>query len=297
MALTRKIARRLPFLSRLTAALERLETEHRQVQAALIHSEEALAKSHDTISHLSRLVFAGPEQVSSWSDGIGPDGLPVPPSGLRFLVAGTADVNWFVEIGRKARECLIDVLADQGLAVDQFKNVLDFGCGCGRVLRHWQHDTRTTFHGSDCNALAVAWCAQQLPFARMSTNRLSPPLGHRAGSFDLIYAFSVLTHLTEELQFAWMAEFHRVLRPGGYLVLSLHGEAYLQNLTPEEQEQFRRGQLVVRSQEVAGQNECAAFHSTAYVQRTLARNFRTAAFRPEGAKGNPVQDLYLLQAQ
>src|SRR5262245_54537505 len=295
--LTRKIALRLPFLSRLTGELERLEVENRQVRAALELADASLNQSRNTIKHLSQLLFAGPEQASSWDEGQATDGLPIPPSGLRYLVAATSDLNWFLEIGRQGRQCLIDILADQGLKISQMKQVLDFGCGCGRVLRHWHKQAGVEFHGADCNGLAVAWCGKHLPFARCATNGLAPPLDYESGAFDLIYAFSVLTHLTEDLQTAWMTEFHRVLRPGGYLVVSLHGEAYLPHLTAEERVPFERGRLVVRLQEIAGQNECAAFHPTAYVHRSLARNFRVLSFRPQGAKGNPVQDLYLLQAQ
>ena len=38
------------------------------------------------------------------------------------------------------------------------------------------------------------------------------------GSFDLIYSYSVFSHLAEEIHLRWLAEFHRLLRPGGLLV-------------------------------------------------------------------------------
>jgi len=59
-----------------------------------------------------------------------------------------------------------------------------------------------------------------IPFAEFDINALSPPLVYGEGSFGLIYTFSVFTHLSEALQVSWLAELSRVLKPGGYLLLT-----------------------------------------------------------------------------
>jgi hypothetical protein len=51
----------------------------------------------------------------------------------------------------------------------------------------------------------------------------------------------------------------------------------------------------VRRPESVGSNLCAAFHPRAYVQEVLAAGLETVDFEPEGAKGNPYQDLHLLR--
>ncbi len=43
------------------------------------------------------------------------------------------------------------------------------------------------------------------------------------GSFDLIWAVSVFTHLAETWS-AWLLELHRVLKPGGILLATFMGE-------------------------------------------------------------------------
>jgi SAM-dependent methyltransferase len=223
------------------------------------------------------------------------DGLPVPPPRLIVRVAGTADVDWFLDSGRLAAESVRAPLERQGRRIAELDALLDFGCGCGRVTRHWAPLERTAVHGADANEHAIAWCRANLPFARFTSNGLAPPLDHADGSFDLVYALSVFTHLPEDLQHAWMHELERLLRPGGFLLLTTHGERYRERLGPNEQAAFDAGRLVVRWPEGAGTNLCSAFHPPSYVKDRLAAGLEVAEFQPEGAKGNPHQDLYLLR--
>ena len=124
------------------------------------------------------------------------DGLPVPPPHLIVRVAGTPDVAWFLESGRLAAESIGAALERAGTGIEAMTSVLDFGCGCGRVVRHWARcDVRVS--GSDVSGAAIDWCRDNLPFARFETNGLSPPLAFPHESFDLAYALSVLTHLPE----------------------------------------------------------------------------------------------------
>ena len=52
---------------------------------------------------------------------------------------------------------------------------------------------------------------------------------------------------------------------------------------------------MVRGGGSAGSNLCSVFHPTKWVRERLARGFTVVDFLPEGAKGNPTQDLYVLQ--
>ena len=223
------------------------------------------------------------------------DGLPVPPPRLIVRVAGTADVGWFLERGRLAAESVRDAIARQGRRIEELGALLDFGCGCGRVIRHWARLDRTAVHGADASEHAIAWCRANLSFARFASNGLAPPLDHPDASFDLVYALSVFTHLPEALQHAWVRELTRLLRPDGFLLLTTHGERYRERLTPAERAAFDAGRLVVRWPEGAGTNLCSVFHPRSYVEEDLAAGLDVVEFVAEGAKGNPHQDLYLLR--
>ena len=217
------------------------------------------------------------------------DGPALPPRRLMVRVAGTADADWFLRGGRAA----YDAIAAR-VPLQERRDVLDFGCGCGRVLRYWGgHDGTVT--GTDRDADAVAWCRGNLPFARLLRNGLEPPLDLPDEGFDLVYALSVFTHLTAELQTAWRDELHRIVRPGGRLLLTVHGRSYLPRLDDAERARFDAGELVVRWGELPGSNLCSAYHPEGYVRDTLARGFDVETFAPEGALGNPTQDLIVLR--
>ncbi len=219
------------------------------------------------------------------------DGPPLPPRRLMVRVAGTGDADWFLRGGRAG----YDAIAAH-VPLGEIESVLDFGCGCGRVTRWWS-DFHGQVSGSDVSSPAVAWCRENLPFARFEENALAPPLVFEDEGFDLVYALSVFTHLTGDLQVAWRDELRRVLRPGGLLLLTTHGRSYVPRLGDGERERFERGELVVRWGDVAGTNLCSAYHPEAYLRDTFAEGFAFLELEAEGARGNPTQDLVLLRKE
>lgn len=221
--------------------------------------------------------------------------LPLPPPDLIHMVAGTDDAAWFLESGQRAADAIRACIARHGHRVEDAHAVLDFGCGSGRVLRHWADVAGPEFHGTDYNPVLVDWCARHLPFARCAVNSLFPSLAYDDETFGLIYALSVFTHLPEADQLLWMDELRRVLRPGGLLVVTTHGGFYRTSLLPDDVARFAAGELIVYGDAQPGTNVCATFHPEPYLRRVLARRFEFLEFVPEGALGNPRQDLSLLR--
>ena len=217
------------------------------------------------------------------------DGVPLPPRRLMVRVAGTADADWFLRSGRAG----YDAIAAH-VPLGEIRAVLDFGCGCGRVTRYFR-DHGGEVAGSDVSDDAVGWCRDNLRFARFEANGIAPPLVFDDASFDLVYALSVFTHLTADLQLAWRDELRRVLRPGGRLLITTHGRSYVPRLDGGERARFERGELVVRWGEVVGSNLCSAYHPERYLRDTFAQGFAFLELEAEGARGNPTQDLVLLQ--
>ncbi len=220
---------------------------------------------------------------------------PVPPSDLIVLVAGTPNVEWFLSLGRSMFQILIDVLKKNGTAAETMQAVLELGCGCGRVLRYWGMVHGPEVHGTDYNPRLIEWCRRNLPFAHYGINTLHPPLAYTDEKFDFIYATSVFTHMSEELQSSWMKELARILKPGGYLLITTHGTSYRERLTEREIELFDAGNLVVRYEEASGMNLCSAYHPESYVRNQLATGYSVCDFVPAGTQGGVYQDIYLLK--
>jgi SAM-dependent methyltransferase len=226
--------------------------------------------------------------------GVGPDGLPLPPPKLLFRVTGTTEPTRFVEGGRLTEGSIRAALARAGAPLESLEAILDFGCGCGRVLRRWQN-LNARICGTDLSKPAIKWCRAHLPFVEVDVNGLEPPLAYGDASFDLVYAISVLTHLPVKTQLAWRDELGRVLRPGGHLLLTVHGEAYFEELTNEERLIYAEDGCVVRWGEAAGSNFCMTIHSPEFVRDRLADGWELVEHVPAGALGSPKQDLVLLR--
>jgi ubiquinone/menaquinone biosynthesis C-methylase UbiE len=85
-----------------------------------------------------------------------------------------------------------------------------------------EHNPNAVFHGCDIDPEAIGWCAKTLgDLATFRVNGHSPPLPFVDESFDFIYSISIFTHLPEDMQFAWLKDLNRVLKPGGTLLTTV----------------------------------------------------------------------------
>ncbi len=222
-------------------------------------------------------------------------GLPIPPADLIFLVAGGRDPGWFLKSGKLGQQCLIDTLAKNNIQLEDKKTILDFGCGVGRVIRHFKSYPHLTIHGTDYNPDLVNWCRGHLPFADFAVNSSQGKLEYEDDTFDFTYALSLFTHLTGEQQDFWIKELTRVVRPGGYLFITVHGEYYIPDVLEQDREKYRAGEMLFYGGQVAGTNWCNAFHPPSYMRQFFAPHLELVDHIPEGALGNPRQDVYLFR--
>lgn len=153
-------------------------------------------------------------------DPVGSDGLPVPPQGLWLGYARTADE--YIVGGRHDVETMLRLLRSAGASMDEFVRVLDVGCGAGRMLRAFPDVGRRELWGVDISAPHIEWCERHLtPPMHFATTTTLPHLPFEDAKFDLIWCGSVFTHISE-LATAWLLELRRVVRPRGWIYVTVH---------------------------------------------------------------------------
>ena len=209
--------------------------------------------------------------------------LQIPPALLRYRVGESTDPGLFLAIGEHISQDIQAALLRVDRRIADFHSILDFGCGCGRTLR-WLTpqfpDAR--FSGADVDAEAIAWCRAHLPAVDWRVNAAVPPLPFAGHAFDLIYAVSVFTHLPANLQNLWLPELARILRPGGILLLTVHGERASRQLDSAAAESLRReGFLFQTSAKLRGilpEWYHTAFHTREYAVSQVGAHLRVLAY-------------------
>ena len=199
---------------------------------------------------------------------------------------------------------LEDLLRVTGASLGDVRDVLDIGCGTGRMLvgLHFDDPGRRLV-GVDIQQELVDWSRSHLPdVASWQVGPLAPPLDLPAASFDLVLLISVFTHLPLDLQRAWLAEVRRLLRPGGRALITLHGDVYASLLLDGDGREglARKGHLEAVGGP-AGSNPFATFHTRGFA-RELFRDFGVTHFprgRVEGGAASffplaSLQDVYVL---
>lgn len=222
-----------------------------------------------------------------------PDGYPAPPPRLIFRIIARGWAEQYYTMGSDAADEIIGHLESNGIDIGEMGDILDFGCGCGRIIRHIRLRTRAGIYGSDYNFDLVRWCRENLDFGNFDQNELAPPLAYEDGKFDFIYLISVFTHLGAELQRRWMVELKRVLRPGGVMLFTTHGEQYKEFLTDEQFESLMAGEVVVVEEDEEGRNHFGSFQTLGNVEKNLLDGFELVAYIR--GKERLVQDTYLVR--
>jgi SAM-dependent methyltransferase len=111
--------------------------------------------------------------------------------------------------------------------------VLDFGCGWGRLTRYLARDVAPgNLYGCDPLEGILETCRETHVPATLARSEFLPDKLPFEESFDLVYSFSVFTHLSETAAERSLQALHRSIVPGGLLVLTVRPAAYAQICEP-----------------------------------------------------------------
>jgi SAM-dependent methyltransferase len=207
---------------------------------------------------------------------------PLPPADLLRYIGHkepARQVEDFELFGRRYNDAIRDLLPDSWSF--EGKRVLDFGCGVGRVLRHFTAEAQVAeFHGCDINGPSIAWLQRNLsPPMHFIRNEEEPGLPFPDGHFDLVWAVSVFSYLPDTWS-GWLCELHRIIRPGGLLLATFVGEGGSEFVAREPWEEDRIGMNVLAygaSWDVGGP---MILHSPWWIHEHWGRAFDISDLRP-----------------
>lgn len=207
---------------------------------------------------------------------------PLPSQAQVARVIGAPDLGAFRHGGATTVRRFDALLRERfGRPLASFESVLDWGCGAGRISRYLPR-LAMSVTGIDIDPDNIAGCRASLADAEFLCVDRAPPTALPAGAFDLVVGLSVMTHLDEPAQDAWLAELHRLTRPHALLLLSIQGAAQMALYAPPAEMKLQTHRKGIHD---AGANDQLAdviadpdyyrnvLHSHDYVLSHWARSF------------------------
>lgn len=119
-------------------------------------------------------------------------------------------------------------IVKQGLTIKSNSKILDFGCGWGRITRFFLKDLpESNIYGIDCDEYIIKVSQNSNFNCNFETNDIYPPTNFKDDTFDLIFSYSVFSHLSEDAHRKWLIEFRRILKPGGILFVTTRDRNFI----------------------------------------------------------------------
>jgi SAM-dependent methyltransferase len=236
------------------------------------------------------------------------DGIPgrVHFNDLMFLDSSPEEVASYAERARNVLTLIEETLVAAGKSFDDVDRWLDFGCGYGRVLRFLvARVPAERISATDVIEEGVNFCRSEFGVTAFPSR---PELDSvRLGSFDFIYAISVITHLNERNSTAFLQLVGDALTDGGIVMFTTHGRWSSEHVGAYGCELEARGDEIRRSVRERGiaylrypfaQDDYGiTWHSQAFIEETIAKlhgeSIIPLLFEPQGLDGH--QDVFAFQ--
>jgi len=160
--------------------------------------------------------------------------LPNLSSALPRMAAEQTQVNWTGSSGivlLRQTDTFVRLLAHNYESLSGRKlpssRILDFGCGYGRIMRAlYYFADPENLYGCDPWDISIDICKEDGVLGHFAISDYLPKSLPFEGKFDLIYAFSVFTHLSERATTACLTTMADALAPGGVAAITIRPVEY-----------------------------------------------------------------------
>lgn len=118
---------------------------------------------------------------------------------------------------------------ENGIAFDGATRAVDFGSGWGRYTRFMlKYIHPDNLYGLEVSRVMVEHCRKSFGMANFIKVESYPPCDLRDNLVDLVFGYSVFSHLAPDCANAWIEEFARIMRPGGLLLMTTQGRSFIE---------------------------------------------------------------------
>lgn len=150
-----------------------------------------------------------------------------PADALQSQFVGSANISALNEAGQFYTE-LKKQSTNANMPIARDSNILDLGCGWGRFLRFFWKDVKPSgLHGADVDPDVLSVCEKTGVPGRFTRIYPMTPLPYADRSFSHVMAYSVFTHLPQDVHLHVAKEVARILKPGGIFALTLEPRRFL----------------------------------------------------------------------
>jgi len=186
---------------------------------------------------------------------------------------------------------------------NDFSNILDWGCGCGRITRYFKDLKHPSITGVDIDSDNINWCRKYLGFGNYQTIPLHHPTSLKDNFFDLIMGISIFTHLREKEQYEWLGELRRISADGAILLMTICSNATVCRSNfdlPSFNAWWKNGIYIIDYPLPGFENVIdetdyykATFHTHDYIMKNWSKSFEIVDIIPSCI--GIIQDLVILR--
>ncbi len=146
---------------------------------------------------------------------------------MQRTFVGSSGVGALIEAHRFIK-VMLGQLGKHGLNFAEDSVAVDFGCGWGRYTRFMlKYIHPDNFYGFDVNSKMVEHCRKAFGMANFMKVGTMPPSPLRDGMVDLVFGYSVFSHLAPHCADAWITEFSRITRPGAIVIMTTQARGFI----------------------------------------------------------------------